>query len=119
MMPTTWSAPLPRELLGRHADRWAKIRVAGNEPRVVSSEPEELVVRALFDDLAAVEHENLIGVADRRQPVSDRNRRPVLGEAVERLLDGALGLRVEGARGLVEHENRRGAGNGSRDRDAL
>ena len=76
-------------------------------------------MRPALDDPAVVEHDDLVGVADRREPVRDRDRRAALGEPVERLLDGALGLRVEGARRLVEHEHGRVAQDRARDRDAL
>ena len=49
----------------------------------------------------------------------DRDRRPALGEPVERLLHEPLGLGVERARRLVEHEHRRVAQDRPRDRDPL
>src|SRR5919198_1232030 len=67
----------------------------------------------------AVEHDDLVSVADRRQPVGDRQRRAPLREAVQGLLHRALGLVVQGAGGLVEHEHRRVAQDRARDRDAL
>ena len=41
---------------------------------------EQLLVGAELDDAAAVEHDDLVGVADRREPVRDRDRRPALRE---------------------------------------
>ena len=66
-----------------------------------------------------VEHDDLICVAHGREPVGDRDRRSSLGKPLERLLDEALGLRVERRRRLVEHEDRRVAEHGARDRHAL
>ncbi len=51
--------------------------------------------------------------------MGDRDRRAAFGELVERLLHEPLGLRVERARRLVEHEDRRIAQDRARDRDAL
>ena len=48
-----------------------------------------------LDDAAVVEDDDLVGVAHGREPVRDRDRRPPLGEPVERLLDEPLGLGVE------------------------
>ena len=42
---------------------------------------------AALDDLALVEHDDLVGVDDGRQPVRDDQRRAVLRHAVERVLD--------------------------------
>src|SRR5260221_12930828 len=52
-------------------------------------------VAALLDDLAAVEHENAIEAAHRRQPVRDHDRGTVLHQPHHRLLDQRLGLRIE------------------------
>ena len=48
-----------------------------------------------LDDARLVEDDDLVGVADRREPVRDRDRRRPCREPVERLLDEPLGLRVE------------------------
>ena len=74
---------------------------------------------APLDDLALVQDDDLVGVADRRQPVGDRERRPPLGEALELGLHGVLGLGVKRAGGLVEHEHRRVAQHRAGDRHAL
>ena len=68
---------------------------------------------------AALEDGDLIRLADRRQPVGDRQRRAAFRELVERGLDGSLGLGVEGARRLVEDQDRRVAQDRARDRDSL
>ena len=95
------------------------LRVARRQLGVAPAEREQLVVRAALDDAAAVEHHDLVGVADGRQPVGDRDRRPALGELVQRLLHRALGLGVQRARRLVEHQHRRVAQHRAGDRDAL
>ncbi len=47
------------------------------QARVQPPAGEELVVRALLDHLSVLEHDDEVGVADRRQPVRDDERRPV------------------------------------------
>src|SRR5260370_1075355 len=68
---------------------------------------------------APVEDDDLVRVADGREAVRDGDRRAPLGEAVEGLLHGALGLGVKRARRLVEHEHGRVSQDRARDRDAL
>jgi len=76
-------------------------------------------VGAALGDPAVVEDHDLVGVPDGREPVRDRDRGPAAADDVERGLHGPLGLVVEGAGGLVEHQDPRIPQQGSRDRDAL
>ena len=72
------------------------------------------------DDAAALEHEDAVGHAHRREAVRDEDRRAPLGELAEALEDGVLGLGVERGGGLVEHEDvRLLAHEGARERDLL
>src|SRR5947209_2461435 len=96
-----------------------QLHVPGHEARVAALERDQLVVRATLDDLAAVEDDDLVGVSDGREAVGDRDRRAALGQPVERLLYGALGLGVERARRLVEDQDGRVAQDRAGDRDAL
>ena len=89
------------------------------ELRVAAAEVDELFVRAPFDDAAAIEHEDLVGVADRREAMRDRDRRAPARELVERQLHRALGLVVERGGGLVEDQHGRVAQDRARNRDAL
>ena len=57
-----------------------------------------------LDDAAVIEHDDLAGVTDGGQAVCDGDGGPAPGQGVERLLHGPLGLRVQRASGLVEHE---------------
>ena len=52
-------------------------------------------MRALFDDVAVVEHEDEVGVLDGREAVGDDEARAALREGVHRRLDGALGAGVD------------------------
>ena len=45
---------------------------------------EQLVVRALLDDLAVLQHDDQVGVADRGQPVRDDERRPAREQQPQR-----------------------------------
>ena len=76
-------------------------------------------MRAALGDHALVEHQDLVGVDDGRQPVGDDQRRAPLRDALERGLDFALGEAVERRGRLVEHQDRRRFQNRARDGDAL
>ena len=47
----------------------------------------QLVVRALLDDPAVLEHDDQVGVADRREPVRDDERRAAREQLAQRALD--------------------------------
>jgi hypothetical protein len=64
-------------------------------------------VGAALDDLAGVEHDDEVGVDDRRQPVGDHQRRPALQRLLQRRLHQPLGLGVEVGGRLVEDHDRR------------
>ena len=65
------------------------------------------------------QHQDLVGVADRREPVRDHQRGAAGERGLERHLDGALGLRVEVRRRLVEHDDVRRLEQQAGDGDAL
>src|SRR5262249_48690129 len=96
-----------------------ELGVARCKRRVASAAEDQVVVPAVLDDAAVVEHDDLVGVAHGREPVGDRDRRSALGETVERLLHEPLGLGVERARRLVEDEDRRVPQDRPRDRNPL
>ena len=75
--------------------------------RVVAVQPQQLVVGAVLDDAALLEHDQAIHARDRRQAVRDRDHRLAFHEPEELLLDRELGFAVERRSGLVEHEDRR------------
>ena len=74
---------------------------------------------AALDDDAVVEDDDLVGVDDRRQAVGDDQGRAVARDPVERRLDLALGMDVEGRGRLVEDQDRRRLEDGAGDGDAL
>ena len=76
-------------------------------------------MRSLLDDAPAVDHDDLVGMADRREAVRDHERRPAGHQAVERVEDDRLGLRVDRRGRLVEDQDRRVLDERARDADAL
>ena len=60
-----------------------------------------------LDHPTMIEHDDLVCVANGRESVGNGERRPALGEALERVLDGPLGLCVERRGRLVEDEDGR------------
>ena len=76
-------------------------------------------MRAALDDLAAFQHQNLIGAANRRQPVGDDEGRPPGAQRPQAVLDERFALAVEARRRLVEDEDAGIRQDGARDRDAL
>src|SRR5688500_17653420 len=105
--------------LARSGHDVADVGVPGDEGRVPAAEREKLVVRPALDDAPAVEHDDLVGIANGREPMGDRDHGTALREPLERPLDRSLGLRVERRGRLVEHEDRRVAEDRPCDRDPL
>src|SRR6476661_5857616 len=68
---------------------------------------EQLLMRAAFRDAAVVEHDDLVRVDDRREPVRNHDGRPALGYLLERILDRLFGAAVERARRFIQHQDRR------------
>ncbi len=77
---------------------------------------QQFLVRALFDDLAVVDHHHVVGVADGAQAVGDDEAGASCHQAQQRFLDARLGARVHAAGGFVQDQNGRvgqdGAGDG-------
>ena len=80
---------------------------------------EQRFVRAALDDLAALEHEDLIGAANRRKPVRDHERRPATPERAQPVLNLRFALRVQARGRLIQHQDPRIGEDGARDRNAL
>ena len=79
----------------------------------------KLCVRPLLDHPALVEHHDIIGVDDGREPVRDHHDRTPLREAGERLLDEDLVLWVGKRRRLVQDDDRGVLEDGTSEGDAL
>src|SRR5512144_1210092 len=89
------------------------------EAMIMASAREQRTMGPVLHHAAAVEHEDLIGMRDRRQPMRDDEHRSASEQSVDRLLDETLGLRVERGGRLIENEDRRIDEQGTRDREAL
>ena len=76
-------------------------------------------MRALLDDPAVLEHDDQVGVADRREPVRDDERGAAGEETTERPLDLALGADVDRRGGLVEDQDARVGEEGTGEGDEL
>ena len=74
---------------------------------------------AALHDAAGVEHDDLVGVAHRGQPVRDDQHRAVPHQPLDGLLHQPLRLGVERAGGLVENQDRRIAEQRAGDGDPL
>src|SRR3954453_10701464 len=74
---------------------------------VVPAGGEQLGVRALLDDPAVLEHDDLAGALDRREPVGDHDRRPAGEQAAQASLDLGLAVDVDVRGRLVEDEDAR------------
>ena len=86
---------------------------------ILSALLHQLVVIAAFRDPAAIEHENLVGRADRRQPVGDDERRASPFQHVEGALDDRFRLGIDARRRFVQDQDRRIEGQRPRERDQL
>src|SRR5436309_7466953 len=77
------------------------------------------LVRAALDDAAVLDHQDLVGAPDGREPVGDDEGGAVLHQVGEARLDERLGLGVEARGGLVEDQDARVGQDGAGDGDAL
>src|SRR6185503_12445962 len=62
---------------------------------------------ALLDESSAIEDENPVSVANRRQAMCDDRDGHAAMQSLDRRLDGALGLVIQRARRLVEQQQGR------------
>ena len=76
-------------------------------------------MRAALDDFAMVDHEDLVGRADRAQAVRDHEAGAAFHQPQQGLLDVLLGPGVDAAGGLVEDQDRRVGDRGPGDRQQL
>src|SRR5262245_34150177 len=63
--------------------------------------------RAVLADLARLQHDDTVEVAQTRQPVRDCDHRPAAHQPIQRLPHRLLRFAVEGGGGFVEQEYRR------------
>src|SRR5688572_2674546 len=94
-------------------------RLMPPELLVVPATAQQLLVSALLDYLAGIEHDETVHARDRRESMCDRDDGLALHEVQQLLLDRELDLAIERRGRFVEHENRRVLQDDARQRDAL
>ena len=77
------------------------------QTKVLSTEVDQFLVGALFDNLSLFEEDDAIGIPYGREAVSDDEGGAVFHKALQCLKNQRLGLGVEGAGWLIENQNRR------------
>src|SRR5439155_21173959 len=87
--------------------------------RVDAAARDQLGMRAMLDDAAALEDHDANGVLDRRQAMCDHERRAALHQRVDRSLHLALGFGVKRRRCFIEDQNWRVLQYRAGDCDAL
>ena len=85
--------------------RSVKLLDAGIQLVIPTAKREKLFVVAAFDDLAALQNHDGIGVADGGQAVRDDKRCAVLHQTCQTVLNVTLGTRIDGRGRLVENED--------------
>ena len=110
--------PATRSIGSRLRNTWSGRPLCG-DLRVQRRARQQLVVRAVRDHLAVLEHDDLVGERDRREPVGDHERRAARHHLAQRLLDRLLGRRVDGGGGVVEDQDPRVGEQRARDREPL
>ena len=90
-----------RVLLGHEPARLARPQI-GIDP----APAQQLMMAALLEDTAMIEHNQAVQGGNGREPMSNRDYGLAGHEVQELFLDRGLGLGVEGTCGLVEDQNR-------------
>ena len=79
----------------------------------------QLIVRALLNDLAVIDHKNLVGMAHSFQPVGDHDDRLIVGQFHNSLHQLLLVLRVHVGGGFVQNDDGCVLHDGARNGNAL
>ena len=97
---------IERSSAGRGSSRPSPTSRASSSRRRnrLSSSADQLGAVAVLDDAAVVEHDDLVDVAQRRQPVGDDQRRAARHQLGDGRLDAAPRSRVDARGRLVEHD---------------
>ena len=80
---------------------------------------EQLLVRAAFDDAPFVQDDDAVGTPDCAEAVGDHEAGAALHQARQRDLQAGLGERIDGAGGLIEHQDARIGHQGPGESDEL
>src|SRR3954470_19293282 len=87
--------------------------------QVEAARRKQLVMGSLLDDLAVLQDDDQVGIADRREAVGDDEGRAAVQEPSQRTLDLSFRADVDGARCLVEDQDPRVCQERARERDQL
>ncbi len=66
---------------------------------------EQLLVAALFNDLAMVDNNHIVGVTNRAETVGDDETGSTLHQAQQRFLNASLGAGIDAARRLIQDQD--------------
>mmetsp|Transcript_15524 Transcript_15524/g.39457 ORF Transcript_15524/g.39457 Transcript_15524/m.39457 type:complete len:276 (+) Transcript_15524:40-867(+) len=99
----SWGVPRGVDVLGGGE----AVQLPPHQPLVNAGAGHELLVLALLRHGALVHHGNAVRIPHGAQPVGHHDDGPAPGqhERIQRLLDGGLALRVQGAGGLVQQHH--------------
>src|SRR5258706_6185068 len=101
------------------SDDFMEARLSAMQHGIAPALPDEVVVTAILDDLAALDGDDAVGQTPRGEPVGDDQDRPAGTDLAHVLLDDSLALVVERAGGLVEDQDPWAGSKRSRDGNAL
>src|SRR4051794_27357933 len=98
------------ELLSRSADRRQRRRAGlallqTEERGVATAAPQQVVVASALDDLAALDHQNGVGMHDGVQAVRDHDGGAVLAEVFDGFLNLLFGFRIQRGGRLIEQDD--------------
>lgn len=66
----------------------------------------QFFVIALLDDVSILQNQDQIGIADRRKTMGDDEARSAFHQVIHGLLDLNFRSRIDGARGLIQNQDR-------------
>ena len=89
------------------------------ERGIAAAAAQQIVMPAALDDLAALDHQNGVGVHDGVQAMGDDDGGAVLAEMLDRLLHLLFGFRIQRRGGFIEQDDRRILDQRAGDGDAL
>ena len=87
--------------------------------RIRPVEGQKLIMFAGFDHTAVFQHDDLIRMANRGQPVGDNERRPARHQSFQRRQQQGLRFRIQRRGRFVENQDRRILQQCARNRDSL
>src|SRR5437764_8572594 len=115
--------PSPSRSPSRSPSGLAPIHVVAvllrEQPGEDAARVSQLLKGAVFDNAPLVQDDDLVDVAQRAQPMRDREHRAPLDQRLQGMHDLGFGLHVQAGRRLIQDQDRRVAQDGARDGQAL